>query len=960
MCTHEIWTYGECGCRVDHHIPCTEARYRDAVLSQCKQHLPSRVSSENGAPENDLVSPLARLAQRTAAASEQSFRSCSINRTVNKSFLEPICEECLLEELHQDEVTGSTEDRGRPAAPQGLVWDSNVKIEVNGVHSEPQSGSPAPQQPPSDTKILESHVEVRISDAGTERTEASVAEREAKEHDSAPTPFSNGDADSESSVPDTSFRGRARSRTKQLRRMAMDVSREDIGLRVSSRLPSFQRHSLQNFKNELQRDVRHVETSEASPGKGKSAKPVRNLIQRFVDAQEETWKKSRCAMAGLRGKMGRKERSTDATPTSSEANSSATVKEGATNSAASPTRVVTNQSASSAESRDVSSSDRSDSNGSVPPENFYLHPDDPFHPNVGQKPHQAVWNHSESSVHSWKDHLSVDLTTKRSRKRPGFVSDSGHGGRPKVITHPTEHNFSTSTTSTAVSSRNWTTTIPSGSSNSFSHQSYEYSTANEDDALYCDLRDEQKRRLLSASSSVPSFPTTTNSDRSVRELSDPLQRRRLASLVASEDFEEPTANGYTMQALNGIEEEMAMVGLIDNPWNTRTRSTSTMEDLPDTPTKVSRQRTKSNGNLQVQTPPNSNIGASLNGNTPVTAVRGTQATSTARQRTMSNESISSFASRVQAAASTRNGHSSPVGQQTHHLSAISACQTFALKSSSTSRSPNEDESSTAQQYALAGRSSPSPTPSPVTPAAGVMSSNALALHSLSTPFHHSLQPRSPGFGVGSIGAVLDSAGSDTTRTNEDLASSDPNRTHSVDNTAIRPLPSTPAMKQNGTRTPEMEQISTLTLNTTSPTCLFSCVWLRELCPGPVSAHGSPSLTPVNGESLRCGRLLTGWKVRSCLCHADGIVRFAVTDTDAKSDDGAFDQEEKENEPPSATLRQIYDNSGNDDGTGEVIDQHRLADTLERECRSVAPVVRYVVGRELCEGCILRSGVTLRY
>jgi hypothetical protein len=116
------------------------------------------------------------------------------------------------------------------------------------------------------------------------------------------------------------------------------------------------------------------------------------------------------------------------------------------------------------------------------------------------------------------------------------------------------------------------------------------------------------------------------------------------------------------------------------------------------------------------------------------------------------------------------------------------------------------------------------------------------------------------------------------------------------------------------------------------------------------------MTSVNGESPRCGRLLTGWKVRSCLCHDDGVVGFAATNCDTNSDDGAVDREEKENDPQSATLRQTYDN---DDDDGKVVDEDCSVDTLERECRSVAPVVRYVVGRELCESCILRSGITLR-
>ncbi|ETI28836.1 hypothetical protein G647_01288 [Cladophialophora carrionii CBS 160.54] len=101
-------------------------------------------------------------------------QNCANHRTVQKSFLNQICEDCLLAELdagtnpdrnvenaHETEVTvhGSGE---------GLIWDSEVKIEIEG-HGLVSPTSPAVQNAPQpiiepldNRQIFESQVQITI------------------------------------------------------------------------------------------------------------------------------------------------------------------------------------------------------------------------------------------------------------------------------------------------------------------------------------------------------------------------------------------------------------------------------------------------------------------------------------------------------------------------------------------------------------------------------------------------------------------------------------------------------------------------------------------------------------------------------------------------------------------------------------------------------------------------------
>ncbi|KAK5460844.1 hypothetical protein LTS15_002907 [Exophiala xenobiotica] len=113
--------------------------------------------------------------------------NCPQHSTVQKTFLNPICEDCLLAEIQSLPVDGGANTDPPPPAPvppsdnvEGLVWDSEVKVEIQSRTSQELSSS-APLTPIStvvsvsandtdddiddiDRRILESHVEITIED----------------------------------------------------------------------------------------------------------------------------------------------------------------------------------------------------------------------------------------------------------------------------------------------------------------------------------------------------------------------------------------------------------------------------------------------------------------------------------------------------------------------------------------------------------------------------------------------------------------------------------------------------------------------------------------------------------------------------------------------------------------------------------------------------------------------------
>ena len=289
MCVHELWTYSECGCQVDHLIPCLNALTGDepprqpSPLRRCRRKTslrgirtpsPLRITKKHGAN----ASPVHLPPSPSPTDSEFSThiedyyrmpdkfhpRECSVNHTVTKTFLEPICDDCLLQELG---VEGR--QSGRPTCvstttSDGLIWGSDVKIEVSEQATSPQ------------THILESNVEVLIEEAISDTLPALKYQDGPVGHARQASALSATDADDEGSI-----RGRARSRTKQLRRKGIDITREQ--LRISSRLPTWDKQALEMFRDDIQRKAQDALSFER--GDKKEQSPGKSFLKRFKEAE---------------------------------------------------------------------------------------------------------------------------------------------------------------------------------------------------------------------------------------------------------------------------------------------------------------------------------------------------------------------------------------------------------------------------------------------------------------------------------------------------------------------------------------------------------------------------------------------------------------------------------------------------------------------------------------------------
>ncbi|EXJ96049.1 hypothetical protein A1O1_01175 [Capronia coronata CBS 617.96] len=169
MCVTEKWVYRECGCHYNHNILCsTYRRNRGPNFSPNIQQSVDQWLEETG---TDTDTAAKQLRRRARPADPQE---CPQHTTVEKSFLNQICEDCLLAEL--DPKPPDLQDPTAPASPvptpdngEGLIWDSEVKVEIQ---SEDNGPIPRPTTPDvglsdvdshsDDQRILESHIEVKI------------------------------------------------------------------------------------------------------------------------------------------------------------------------------------------------------------------------------------------------------------------------------------------------------------------------------------------------------------------------------------------------------------------------------------------------------------------------------------------------------------------------------------------------------------------------------------------------------------------------------------------------------------------------------------------------------------------------------------------------------------------------------------------------------------------------------
>ncbi|KIW72573.1 hypothetical protein PV04_00755 [Phialophora macrospora] len=170
MCVTEVWSYRECGCF-----------YNQSVLCRFSQNQPSPFFAPN------IQHPLRRWLQETGVNTQMAFEQsgvrarptkppdCANHRTVQKSFLNQICDDCLLTELEARTDPSCNGDNAyetsvtTPETGEGLIWDSEVKIEIEGqnmvsprravVQNTPQ---PVIEPRDDDKEIFESQVEITV------------------------------------------------------------------------------------------------------------------------------------------------------------------------------------------------------------------------------------------------------------------------------------------------------------------------------------------------------------------------------------------------------------------------------------------------------------------------------------------------------------------------------------------------------------------------------------------------------------------------------------------------------------------------------------------------------------------------------------------------------------------------------------------------------------------------------
>ena len=160
MCVIQVWTYNECGCRYFYPIPCSDRilhspskSYKTSenlslISSASSSSLLSIFSRDRVTEAKDSVStPPHRDVQISEFEDETDtnyrhrlrlVRTCSLRRTVQKTFLEPICDDCLLAELGLTPQAGSVHGRhesggeDEEATLTGAEWllESNVEITV--------------------------------------------------------------------------------------------------------------------------------------------------------------------------------------------------------------------------------------------------------------------------------------------------------------------------------------------------------------------------------------------------------------------------------------------------------------------------------------------------------------------------------------------------------------------------------------------------------------------------------------------------------------------------------------------------------------------------------------------------------------------------------------------------------------------------------------------------------------
>ena len=234
MCLIEVWTFSECGCRFDHHVPCHPrfARYTTPPQARYSQSPPLHVASPPSRSANDEDYAWGSY---TNSKTQKGRRECSIRHIEHRVFREPICDDCFLEETGVNKAGRQFVDTtGNALDGEAWLLESKVEIQVDEETTAQEGVTP----------------ETLLDDMPTPRVGIGFQS------------IGEGDADDEGEGEfEDDFRGRS------TRRSAIDIKREHLGLATS----------WSNWDMKVQHAMNQAQAEESSGGFKKATSLARKM-----------------------------------------------------------------------------------------------------------------------------------------------------------------------------------------------------------------------------------------------------------------------------------------------------------------------------------------------------------------------------------------------------------------------------------------------------------------------------------------------------------------------------------------------------------------------------------------------------------------------------------------------------------------------------------------------------------
>lgn len=315
MCITEIWTYHECGCQYLHPIPCHDRFLHSPdkaykLSENWTTASPSSSSSISSVTSKKTVAeaeedPFSLFPSQTTTRSDEAgteatynhrlhlVRSCSLRCTVQKTFLEPICDDCLLAELGLEPSNDTarailgqnTADEGSFDGAEWLL-ESSVEITVEPPKDDDDLSRPLLSFKPQYSSSSEAGSESETPRRGRRRRRALEINRDSLAID--------GDSPAFKSRP-SSFQKIKRTTTQHLRRTdrkqydlqslsGTDADNSDLSTSSASR----KRLSwLDHLKSDLGQRVRRKRASTELKEKGQSNQHTEDIPANVTQREEQ-------------------------------------------------------------------------------------------------------------------------------------------------------------------------------------------------------------------------------------------------------------------------------------------------------------------------------------------------------------------------------------------------------------------------------------------------------------------------------------------------------------------------------------------------------------------------------------------------------------------------------------------------------------------------------------------------